>query len=91
MGTPNNTGGGEENGVMMKVVTGPGGYILQDVPHLTDYIPDLPVCIFFLPLFLYEIDFSCFHAMLCNYYTQVHAGTGERIFWNMMRMIWLKM
>ncbi|XP_027084474.1 ATP-dependent 6-phosphofructokinase 6-like isoform X2 [Coffea arabica] len=42
MGTPNNTAGGEENGVMMKVVAGPGGYILQDVPHLTDYIPDLP-------------------------------------------------
>ncbi|KAL3818992.1 hypothetical protein ACJIZ3_004897 [Penstemon smallii] len=26
----------------MKVVTGEFGYVLQDVPHLTDYIPDLP-------------------------------------------------
>ncbi|EOY30586.1 hypothetical protein QUC31_020191 [Theobroma cacao] len=25
-----------------KVVTGPGGYVLQDVPHLSDYIADLP-------------------------------------------------
>ncbi|OMO67379.1 hypothetical protein CCACVL1_20567 [Corchorus capsularis] len=25
-----------------KVVTGPGGYILEDVPHLSDYIADLP-------------------------------------------------
>uniref|UniRef100_A0A6N2KZW7 ATP-dependent 6-phosphofructokinase n=1 Tax=Salix viminalis TaxID=40686 RepID=A0A6N2KZW7_SALVM len=26
----------------MKTVTGEGGYVLEDVPHLTDYIPDLP-------------------------------------------------
>ncbi|KAE8722005.1 ATP-dependent 6-phosphofructokinase 3 [Hibiscus syriacus] len=25
-----------------KVVNGPGGYVLDDVPHLSDYIPDLP-------------------------------------------------
>jgi len=27
-----------------KIVRGSAGYILEDVPHLTDYIPDLPVC-----------------------------------------------
>lgn len=27
----------------MKVVTGDAGYVLEDVPHLTDYIPNLPV------------------------------------------------
>lgn len=26
-----------------KIVTGQAGYVLQDVPHLSDYIPDLPV------------------------------------------------
>ena len=26
-----------------KIVTGTAGYVLEDVPHLTDYIPDLPV------------------------------------------------
>jgi hypothetical protein len=26
-----------------KIVTGEAGYVLEDVPHLTDYIPDLPV------------------------------------------------
>lgn len=26
----------------MKVETGDAGYVLEDVPHLTDYIPDLP-------------------------------------------------
>ncbi|GMI92712.1 phosphofructokinase 3 [Hibiscus trionum] len=25
-----------------KIVIGPGGYVLEDVPHLSDYIPDLP-------------------------------------------------
>jgi hypothetical protein len=26
-----------------KIVTGDAGYVLEDVPHFTDYIPDLPV------------------------------------------------
>lgn len=26
-----------------KMVTGNAGYVLEDVPHLSDYIPDLPV------------------------------------------------
>ncbi|PSR89327.1 ATP-dependent 6-phosphofructokinase [Actinidia chinensis var. chinensis] len=26
----------------MKLVTGDAGYLLEDVPHLTDYIPDMP-------------------------------------------------
>ncbi|XP_024020759.1 ATP-dependent 6-phosphofructokinase 3 [Morus notabilis] len=26
----------------MKIVNGDAGYVLEDVPHLTDYIPDLP-------------------------------------------------
>ncbi|KAH0457697.1 hypothetical protein IEQ34_013012 [Dendrobium chrysotoxum] len=25
-----------------KIIEGPAGYVLEDVPHLTDYIPDLP-------------------------------------------------
>lgn len=39
MGTE--TGAGQEK--MMKVEKGEYGYVLEDVPHLTDYIPDLPV------------------------------------------------
>jgi hypothetical protein len=31
------------NGFKRKVVTGSAGYVLEDVPHLSDYIPDLPV------------------------------------------------
>lgn len=30
-------------GTKPKVVSGPAGYILEDVPHLSDYIPNLPV------------------------------------------------
>ncbi|XP_073134422.1 ATP-dependent 6-phosphofructokinase 6-like [Henckelia pumila] len=33
---------GSEDNSQMKVVTGEFGYVLQDVPHLTDYISDLP-------------------------------------------------
>lgn len=35
--------GSSDNDSEMKVSTGDAGYILEDVPHLTDYIPDLPV------------------------------------------------
>jgi hypothetical protein len=33
------------NGVdeQIKLVEGPAGYVLEDVPHLSDYILDLPV------------------------------------------------
>ena len=29
----------------MKVIQGEAGYVLEDVPHLTDYLPDLPVSV----------------------------------------------
>lgn len=31
--------------LQQKLVYGEAGYVLEDVPHLTDYIPDLPVWI----------------------------------------------
>lgn len=33
---------GNSNNEHMKIVEGEYGYVLQDVPHLSDYIPDLP-------------------------------------------------
>ncbi|KAF5461651.1 hypothetical protein F2P56_017730 [Juglans regia] len=33
---------GSSENLQMKIVNGDAGYVLQDVPHLTDYIPDLP-------------------------------------------------
>jgi 6-phosphofructokinase 1 len=38
-----------ESTTQMKVVHGDAGYILEDVPHLSDYVPNLPV---FFSLFL---------------------------------------
>ncbi|OIV97813.1 hypothetical protein TanjilG_12570 [Lupinus angustifolius] len=32
----------EDGDSKMKIVHGAAGYILEDVPHFTDYIPDLP-------------------------------------------------
>lgn len=39
--------------ISKKIVTGDVGYVLEDVPHLTDYLPDLPVsfCILCIALF----------------------------------------
>ncbi|XP_027175895.1 ATP-dependent 6-phosphofructokinase 3-like [Coffea eugenioides] len=33
---------GATNNSQPKIVTGEAGYVLEDVPHLSDYIPDLP-------------------------------------------------
>lgn len=45
----NGGGGGDHK---PKVVMGEAGYVLEDVPHLSDYIPDLPVRRRFFPFFL---------------------------------------
>lgn len=39
--------------ISKKIVTGDVGYVLEDVPHLTDYLPDLPVsfCILCIAIF----------------------------------------
>lgn len=34
---------GYSGNLQQKLVYGEAGYVLEDVPHLTDYIPDLPV------------------------------------------------
>lgn len=47
-------------GCEMKVEKGEAGYVLEDVPHLTDYIPDLPVCVFYF-LFLDLFHFAYFN------------------------------
>lgn len=62
MGSQNNDTSSDEDVAMVKVVTGAGGYVLQGVPHLTDYISDLPVCIFlsFLPMFIFFLFFIVF-------------------------------
>lgn len=40
-----------------KIVTANGGYVLEDVPHFSDYIPELPV-----PLFSFSLSLSLSHA-----------------------------
>ena len=36
-------GSDSDNFSKPKIATGSSGYVLEDVPHLSDYIPDLPV------------------------------------------------
>lgn len=50
---------GTENNYQMKVVKGDYGYVLEDVPHLTDYIPDLPVWFLYLFFLLLLMCFGC--------------------------------
>ena len=57
----------ENSQTNMKVIQGEAGYVLEDVPHLTDYLPDLPVSVspsfffffsefYFLFIYLYIIS-----------------------------------
>lgn len=43
----------------MKIVHGDAGYVLEDVPHLTDFIPDLPVSLGFCLVLEHLIRVSC--------------------------------
>lgn len=56
-----------------KVVTGTAGYILEDVPHLTDYIPNLPVrrCFHQLQVFLYLISDHVLLILFCDFYLRL--------------------
>ncbi|URD95911.1 hypothetical protein MUK42_32462 [Musa troglodytarum] len=43
---------GTDPGSTLKIVEGEFGYVLEDVPHLTDYLPDLPVSSLFFGPFM---------------------------------------
>lgn len=43
---------GLESNSKPKIINGEFGFTLEDVPHLSDYLPDLPVCIIPLSLSL---------------------------------------
>ena len=36
-------GGAMDGAAAVKLVSGEAGYVLEDVPHVSDYLPDLPV------------------------------------------------
>ena len=46
----------------MKVIQGEAGYVLEDVPHLTDYLPDLPVSV--SPSFFFSSLNSTFYLFI---------------------------
>lgn len=53
---------GLPNDNQIKLITGDGGYVLEDVPHLTDYIDDLPVWLsIYLSIYLSLVDCLCMH------------------------------
>jgi hypothetical protein len=48
----------------LKTVLGDAGYVLEDVPHLTDYIPDLLVSLFLSLSDFYFVDLFRFNLVL---------------------------
>ena len=48
------------NSSKAKIVHGDSGYVLEDVPHLSDYIFDLPVCSFSNPIWFFFFFLSDF-------------------------------
>lgn len=51
-----------DDSVSSKIVEGESGYVLEDVPHFTDYLPDMPVSsfisVYFFANVLWNFDFA---------------------------------
>jgi len=52
---------------MVDSTTAASGFVLEDVPHLSDYIPHLPVRLLILPLFK---KLSFWFEWVCLYYSE---------------------
>lgn len=64
---------GEEGvGVMMKVVEGEGGYLLEDIPHLSDYISHLPT-------YPNPLRFNPAYSVVKQYFVHVDDTITQRI------------
>jgi hypothetical protein len=62
------------NGCKKKVVTGSAGYVLEDVPHLSDYIPDLHVRRRFLEYIIHHSITLLILSLLLNLLTNLPFG-----------------
>ncbi|GAB2228048.1 hypothetical protein Droror1_Dr00009877 [Drosera rotundifolia] len=63
-------GGGEMVEGRRKVVSGPGGYVLEDVPHFSDYIPDLPT-------YPNPLQFNPCYAVVKQYFVNVDDSVAQ--------------
>ncbi|KAI9192286.1 hypothetical protein LWI28_020537 [Acer negundo] len=61
-----------ENSILQKVVKGDAGYVLEDVPHLTDYIPDLPT-------YPNPLRFNPAYSVVKQYFVNVDDTVAQKI------------
>ncbi|KAK7822348.1 ATP-dependent 6-phosphofructokinase 6 [Quercus suber] len=62
----------ENSQTNLKVFHGEAGYVLEDVPHLTDYLPDLPT-------FANPLQFNPAYAVVKQYFVNVDDSVAQRI------------
>lgn len=53
-------------------ITGPAGYVLEDVPHLSDYIPDLPT-------YTNPLQYNPSYAFVRQYFVNVDDTVAQKI------------
>ncbi|XP_052171278.1 ATP-dependent 6-phosphofructokinase 6 [Diospyros lotus] len=63
---------GTESISKMKVVNGDAGYILEDVPHLSDYIPDLPT-------YPNPLRFNAAYSVVKQYFVDMDDTVAQKI------------
>ncbi|TXG61961.1 hypothetical protein EZV62_013324 [Acer yangbiense] len=61
-----------ENSILQKLVKGDAGYVLEDVPHLTDYIPDLPT-------YPNPLRFNPAYSVVKQYFVNVDDTVAQKI------------
>ncbi|KAF3943681.1 hypothetical protein CMV_029785 [Castanea mollissima] len=62
----------ENSQTNMKVTCGEAGYVLEDVPHLTDYLPDLPT-------FANPLQFNPAYSVVKQYFVNVDDSVAQKI------------
>ncbi|KAH9799796.1 ATP-dependent 6-phosphofructokinase 3 [Citrus sinensis] len=63
---------GHSGNLQLKVVNGDAGYVLEDVPHLTDYIPDLPT-------YPNPLQFNAAYSVVKQYFVNVDDTVSQKI------------
>ncbi|XP_047342012.1 ATP-dependent 6-phosphofructokinase 6-like [Impatiens glandulifera] len=63
---------GPQSNSQMKIVHGMGGFVLEDVPHLSDYIPNLPT-------FNNPLQFNPAYAVAKQYFVNFDDSVAEKI------------
>ncbi|GFZ16696.1 phosphofructokinase 7 [Actinidia rufa] len=68
----------------MKLVSGDAGYLLEDVPHLTDYIPDIPT-------YPNPLRFNPAYSVVKQYFVDMDDTVAQKcVCWRLGRFYWFQ-